>query len=268
MPFNARASLINGAFLTAMLWALASPAGSALAQTTNLQLVYEVTFANGTLDPSIDLLGVGPLKEGDAQVPGSNPTATPQDGELMLQVTRPASAIGPASVGVFATPVSFGQRTAFEERATFIKPVGPHEAGDVWAAGALSARTGDNTDLASDTRVVATLQVAGQHLRLNAVGSKSSTFVNLPDDTYTAIFDPNNPQPFTLDLMIDRVSGAARVSLTIGDRTFSRNVNFPAFQANSGPVITAVGPGIAIATALDETASVHLRDFQILAPSN
>jgi hypothetical protein len=268
MPINAPAFFGNAAKLSVAVALMVASTANVAARQGN-ELAYLATFKNGSLNASTDLLGLGPMKTGDTQVADTNPSWTPQEDELILQITRPQTVGGPVAAGVFAAPASFGPGTIFEEQATFINPIGPHEANTVWAV-ALSARTGGNNDLPAETRVVATLQVADKHLRLNAVGAQSGgpTFVNLPNDIYPAIFHPTDPQPFTLGLLIDRVSGRGRVSLTVGDRTFSRDVDFPAFQADTGPVISAVGPAIAIALGSGVTASVHVREFRILLPSN
>ena len=250
----------------AVLIALASTASLAAPQTNRLDFGYLVPFANGSLDPVVDPLGIGPMQTGNSQVPGINTSWTPQGGDIVLEVTRPATAGGgPVAAGVFATPVNFATGTVFEEHATFIQPVGPHATGNIWAIG-LGARTGGNNDLDSETRAAATLQVRGTSLRLNALGAAVPTRLDLPQDVYDEIFNPANPQPFTLELLVDRVSGAGRVSLKIDDRTFSRDFQFQAFTADSGPTIAAVGPSVAIASASGQTASVHLREFRIFVP--
>jgi hypothetical protein len=48
------------------------------------------------------------------------------------------------------------------------------------------------------------------------------------------------------------------------DQVFSLSFTLADFLADSGPVITAVGPGIAVnANGPGQTASVHVRDFRI-----
>jgi hypothetical protein len=247
---------------------LASMPVRAAQPADQLRLGYLATFANGSFNPVIDQVGFGPMQTGDSQVPDIDASWTPQGAEMVLEVTRPATATGgPVAVGVFATPVNFGPGTVFEEHATYIKPAGPHQTGNIWAA-TVEARTGGNEDLDSETRIAATLQVRGTALRLNALGAAVPTRIDLPQDVYDEIFSPTDPQPFTLELLVDRVSGSGRVSLKIDDRIFSRDANFPAFAANSGSVITAVGPTLAIASASGQTASVHLREFRMFLPSS
>lgn len=230
-------------------------------------LVYNASFGSGSFAPSVDKLDIGPLTPGDAEVAGANPTATVDNGEVVLSVTRPtALASGVVSSGLFATGLSFDQGSLFGLQATFIRPVGPISGG--WAAAALNARTGDESDLFGETRVNATLNVrAGGTARLNVpLGATSQTFVDVPAPVYEAIFRPNDPEPFTLQLLVDRVSGNGRASLKVGAfPVLSRSFQLSQFQANSGPPITAVGPTIANANAPGQTVSVHVRDFRIYA---
>jgi hypothetical protein len=67
-------------------------------------------------------------------------------------------------------------------------------------------------------------------MRLNAPGSGSAG-PNLPQEVYDEIFSLTDPKPFTLELLVDRIDGAGRVSLKVGDRIFSRDVNFSTFPA-------------------------------------
>jgi hypothetical protein len=173
---------------------------------------------------------------------------------------------GVASVAVFATEkVNFGPGTIFEARATFINPDGPHGSTDIWAI-VVGAKTGDNDDLFTDTRVGVSLQVRGTSLRFNSPGGGPGP--DLPQEVYDQIFSLTDPQPFTLELVVDRINGAGKVTLRVGDRVFSRNVTFAAFPANSGPAITAVGPSLGIVSAPGQTASVQLREFRISLPSS
>jgi hypothetical protein len=236
-------------------------------ETGKLRLGYLANFENGSLEPALDRFEFGALQAGHSQDPNNFPSWTPSGGELVIQVTRPADLVGGvASVGVFATEnVNFGPGTVFEARATFIKPVGPHASTDIWAM-VVGARTGDNDDLFSETRVGVSLQVRGTSLRFNSPGGGPGT--DLPPEVYNEIFSPTDPQPFTLELLVDRVNGAGKVSIKVGDRVFSRAVTFPAFPATSGPAITAVGPSLGIVSAPGQPASVHLREFRIYAPSS
>jgi hypothetical protein len=162
--------------------------------------------------------------------------------------------------------VNFGPGTVFEEQATFIKPVGPHEPGEDWAV-VLFARTGDSVHYGLFEGV--SLHVYDQHLVLLALNAKTGPRqINLPDDIYGAIFNRTNPQPFTLGLLIDRVTGGGRISLKVGSRTFSRDVDFQVFPAGSGPIISSVGPLLGTPAGSGVTASVHVTEFRVLVPSN
>jgi hypothetical protein len=229
-------------------------------------LVYLATFGGDSSQPAVDKLAIGPLKAGDTEIADTNPTVTPENGDMVLSVTRPAGLpTGTvASSGIFATPVNFDQGSVFGLQATFIRPVGPSSGG--WAAGAVNARTGDESDLNGETRVNATLNVrAGGTARLNVpIGATSQTFVDVPAPVYDAIFRSVDPEPFTLQLLVDRVSGNGTASLKVGDfPVLSRSFQLSEFQANSGPTVTAVGPTIANANSPGQTVSVHLRDFRI-----
>lgn len=267
MPTGAPA-LTNLAKLTAaMLMILGSTPPSMAQEIDQPRLGYLATFANGSLEPALDQLGFGSLQAGHSQDSNTFPSWTRVGGDLVIQVTRPADLVGGvASVGVFATEeVNFGPGTIFEARATFIKPVGPHGSTDIWAV-VVGARTGDNDDLFAETRVGVSLQVRGTSLRFNSPGGGPGT--DLPPEVYNEIFSLTDPQPFTLELLVDRINGAGKVSIKVGDRVFSRAVNFPAFSAISGPPITAVGPSLGIVSAPGQTASVYLREFRISLPSN
>ena len=267
MSISAPAFLTTAAKLSAaMLLFLASTMPST-AQAEELQLGYFATFANGSLEPSVDRVGFGAMQQGHSQDAGNFPSWTPTGGDLALEVTRPADLVGGvASVGVFATEeVNFGPGTIFEARATFFNPDGPHGSTDIWAF-VVGARTGDNDDLFTDTRVGVSLQVRGTSLRFNSPGGGPGT--DLPPEVYNEIFSLTDPQPFTLELLVDRINGAGKVSIKVGDRVFSRNVTFAAFPANSGPAITAVGPSLGIVSAPGQTASVQLREFRISLPSS
>lgn len=259
----------NSAFRTA--FSSRAPRGllivAALSAATfaDTALVYNVSFGDDSFAPSVDKLEIGTLKPGDAGITGANPGATHQKGEVVLSVTRPTGLVtGVASSGLFATGLNFDQGSLFGLQATFIAPVGPSSGG--WAAGALNARTGGESDLASETRVNATLNVrAGGTARLNVPrGAVSQTFVDVPTPVYDAIFRANDPEPFTLQLLVDRRTGNGRASLKVGDfPVLSRSFQLSQFQSNGGPAISAVGPTIANANASGQTVSVRVRDFRI-----
>lgn len=232
----------------------------------DLQLAYNASFGNGSLDGSVDKLGIGSLKVGHAQVPLSYPTWTPQSGTYLLGITRPAdypASSGPVAAGLFATPVNFATGSAVGLRATFIAPIGPHATGNIWAA-AVVARTGDEDDLFAETRVVASLTVRANGARLNVVGATiPPNLPNIPQEFYDSIFDPADPAPFTLELYVDRVTGHSEARLIVDERVFSVSFESAGFRAGSGSPITAVGPTIAMANGPGERATVRVRDFQI-----
>ena len=88
MQIGAPAFLTNVAKLSgAVLLMLASTAS--LADPS--ELAYLATFDNGSLNASPDLLGVGPMKTGDTQLANTNPSWTLQNGELIVQISRPAT---------------------------------------------------------------------------------------------------------------------------------------------------------------------------------
>jgi hypothetical protein len=161
--------------------------------------------------------------------------------------------------------VHFDVGSRFKLRATYIAPVGPQ--GTVqWAVG-LNAKTGDEDDLPNDTRLAATLQSRGSVARLGVNGlATPPNLPFLPQDIFDAIYSPTDPQPFTLELEVDRITGAGTASLKVGDTVVSHDFQTSAFQEDSGPAITSVGPSIAIVNAPGQSATVRVRDFEIYAP--
>jgi hypothetical protein len=234
----------------------------------HLQLVYLANFHNGSYDPSVDKLQLGALQRGEAGVLGSNPTWTPQDGAIELKVTKPDAASDLVSAGLFATGqnVHFGPGSVLDIKATFIRPAGPLEEGVLWAA-AIQARTGGTADLGTEKRAAVTFQVRGPTARMNVRGIVGKAQEEIPQSTYDAIFSAIDPQPFTLELIIDRTTGDGAATFRAGDVVRSRNVTFADFKRDSGPVITAIGSALAIDTADNETASVQVREFRISTSS-
>jgi hypothetical protein len=235
----------------------------------DLQLVYLANFADGGLRGSVDKLRVGTLDPGSSEVYGSNPLYSAGDGTVVLTVTRPTGYSGtPVSSGLFATPVAFGPGSRVGLSATFIAPQGPHEAGDIWAA-TVGVRTGGVSDLGTEKRIAASLQVRGHGVRLNVPGANpAANLADLPQDVYDAIFDPTNPKPVTLELLIDRVTGAGVASLKVQGFELSKEFQSPLFPTNAGPTITAIGPSIAIASGSGKSASIKVREFRIFAAKN
>ena len=231
-----------------------------------LQLAYSASFPNGSLKPSIDKLNAGPMVPGDPLVPDSNPTVSGLPGEVVVSIHRPVG-LDPdliPSESIFA-PVDFGPGSVVRIKATFIAPVGPYATTGGFAIG-LGARTGGKDDLSTETRVFTTVNVRpNQLVRLNVpFGSVETTNMVLPQAAKDAIFSTTNPQPFTLELTIDRTKGKGTAKLTVADQVYSLTFTLSDFVAGGGPIITAVGPGIAVnSNGPGQTASVHVRDFRI-----
>jgi hypothetical protein len=229
-----------------------------------LQLVHYATFANGSLESALDPLNIGPLKFGSTGEPGINATWMPLNGDYLVGVTRPAGSTGLAqSAGIFAFPVEFGPGSVVGLRGTFIAPTGPHDRTDLWAV-AVIARPGGIDPLSNSARIGVTLQVSGGGARLNVPGAAvPANLPNLPQEVYDAIFDPVDPQPFVLELLVDRVDGRGRATLKVGEAKYAHEFESAVFRPDSGPVITNVGANVALANGSGKTISVRIRDFQI-----
>jgi hypothetical protein len=240
--------------------------GAGRANPAELRLAYQASFPNGSLESSVDHLGVGAMVSGDSLIPDSNPTYSGLPGELFISIHRPiglAADLIP-SESIWATPVDFGPGSVVRLSATFRAPVGPLSTGGF--AFGLVARTGANDDLASETRIATTLNVRpGSLVRLNVpFGSTAPTAMVLPAAVRDEIFSTSSPEPLTLTLAIDRVHGTGKSQLKVGDKVFSLPFVLADFVADGGPTITAVGPGIAVnSNGPGKTASVHVRDFRI-----
>lgn len=232
----------------------------------DLQLVYHATFANGSLESGIDSLNLGALKFGDTGQAGINPSWTSSKGDYLVGITRPTTVTGQAvAAGIFAAPVNFDVGSVVGLRATFVAPVGPHDSTDLWAV-AVIVRPGGVNPLVAGPRAAATLQVSGNGARLNTPGaSVPANLPNVPQQIYDAIFSSTDPQPFTLELLVDRKNGRGEAALKVGDAKFSHAFEFEVFKADSGPAITNVGANIAIANAPGRRASVRIRDLQIFS---
>ena len=234
-----------------------------------LQLAYLATFPGGSLAPSVDKLGLGAMQPGDPLIPDSNPTVSPLDGEVLVSVHRPLG-LSPDDIpseSIFARPVDFGPGSVVRIRATFIAPVGPYATTGGFAIG-LGGRIGGKDDLPLDPRVFTTVNVRPNQLVRFQVpfGAAEPTNTVLPQAVKDAIFSTTNPQPFTIDLTIDRKAGTGTAKLTVIDQVFTLHFTLADFRADSGPAITAVGPGIAVnSNGPGQTASVHIREFRIYA---
>jgi len=232
----------------------------------NLELSYLASFPNGSLEPSVDKLGLGPMKIGHTDAAGIDPVANPENGTFLLGVTNPSASFSEIYSGLFLTPVDFGIGTLFSARASFIRPTGPTQ-GATWVLG-LTVRTGTAVASIDEPRAGVTLQVRQGALRVNAPGAETPlNLPNLPQEYMDAVFDPDDPAPVTLDLLVDRISGAVEVTVQIGDLPrISKTTKFKVFKADSGPAITAVGPVVVVATPAGTRASVYVRDFRLSVP--
>jgi hypothetical protein len=254
-----------GAFLTSVT---VQASAQTVSDDHGFQPVYLANFGHGSLDSSIDDLGSGPINPGNTGQADINATWGVGNGTIILGVTRPLSATAGVAVasGLFVTPVNFGTGSVFTARATFRAPTGPQLTGNQFAA-VVAARTGNEDDLPGETRIAASLQVRGTTARLNAVGAiPMAALPNVPQNVYDAIFDPVNPQPFTLELKVDRKAGVGTASLKVGDY-YSLSHNFiSVFTANSGPTVEAIGATLAIANGPGQRATVEVMDLRILQP--
>jgi hypothetical protein len=243
--------------------------GAGTQDTAELKLAYLASFPKGSLKPSLDNLNLGAMVPGDPLIPESNPTVTPLNGEVMLSIHRPVD-LPPDQIpseSIFAEPTNFGPGSLERIKATFIAPVGPYATTGGFAIG-LGARTGGKDDLATETRVFATVNVRPNQLVRFQIpfGSVESVHTVLPQDVKDAIFSTTDPQPFTIELTIDRSTSPATgtAKLTVIDQVFTLSFTLQDFLADSGPTITAVGPGIAVnANGPGQTASVHVREFRV-----
>mgnify|MGYP003581399630 CR=1 FL=1 len=244
------------------------PSDSAAPASTELRLAYQATFPNGSLEPAVDKLDAGRMQLGDTLIPNSNPTFAPLPGEVLIGITRPADLspdLTPA-MGLWATPVNFGPGSVSRIRATYIAPVGPIPGGG-FAIG-VNAKTGNKDDLSTDTRIAVTVNVRPGFLVRFGVpfGATAPARVELPQAIKDAMFSTTDPQPFTIELTVDRVEGKGMAKLMVVDQVFSVPFVLSDFVADGGPAITAVGPGLAVnPNAPGQTASVHVREFRIYA---
>lgn len=238
------------------------------AASTAPRLAYQASFPNGSLESNVDKLNVGPMQLGDAGIADSNPTYEQRPGEIFVSISRPVG-LSPdliPAAGLWATPVDFGPGTVSRISATYRAPVGPLPGGG-FAIG-INAKTGDQDDLSTDTRIAVTINVRpGFIVRLNVpFGATAPTAMVLPQAVKDAIFSTSDPEPFTLELTMDRKQGTGTAKLLVADQVFSLSFTLADFLADGGPAITAVGPGIAVnSNAPGQTASVHVRDFRIYA---
>ena len=241
--------------------------GTGRTEPVNLTLAYLASFQGGSLEPSLDKLNFGPMVPGDTLIPDSDPTVSAGNGDVTVSIHRPLG-LSPDEIpseSIWATPVNFGPGSVVRLRATFIAPVGPYATTGGFAIG-LGARTGARDDLSTETRVFATVNARpNQVVRFQIpFGSVESRNVVLPQAVKDAIYSTTDPQPFTIELTIDRKTGTGTAKLMVIDQVFSLSFTLADFLADGGPVISAVGPGIAVnANGPGQTASVHVREFRI-----
>jgi len=230
-------------------------------------LAYMATFPSGKLQPSIDRLEAGAMQPGDTLIPNSNPTFTPLKGEYLVGITRPVD-LPPDQIPaatLWATPVNFGPGSILRIRTTFIAPVGPYATTGGFAIG-VGAKTGGKDDLPTEPRVFVTVNARPNQLVRFQVpfGSVETRNTVLPQAVKDAIYSTTDPQPFTIELTIDRKLGTGTAKLMVIDQVFSLDFTLSDFLADGGPIITAAGPGIAVnANGPGQTASVRVRDFRI-----
>ena len=234
--------------------------------STEFQLAYLASFPNGSLEPALDKLNAGPMFASDPLIPDSNPTVSEVPGGIKVSIHRPIG-LSPdliPSESIFA-PVNFGPGSLVRIRTTFIAPVGPYATTGGFAIG-VGARTGGKDDLTTETRVFATVNARPNQLVRFQIpfGSVEPRNVVLPQAVKDAIYSTTDPQPFTIELTIDRKLGTGTAKLTVIDQVFSLSFTLSEFLADGGPTITAVGPGIAVnANGPGQTASVRVREFRI-----
>jgi hypothetical protein len=188
--------------------------------SAELRLAYQASFPNGSLKSSVDKLNVGPMQLGDTLIPDSNPTFEKGTGDIVLGITRPVS-LSPDLVvaqSAWATHLNFGPGSVLRIRATFIAPVGPLPGGG-FAIG-LGAKIGGRDDLADEPRIFTTINMRPGFLaRLNVpFGAVETTNTVLPPEIKNLMFSATDPQPFTLELTIDRTNGTGQAKLTVGDK--------------------------------------------------
>lgn len=239
-----------------------------------LKLAYHAIFPGGSFNCFMDRIHSTPqaLERGDGQVADQTSSFTAGTQGIVLHLTTPnpiplipgdADAnTQTSSVGLFSTGLSFGPGTFFSARATFMAPKGPF-GGKAWAV-ALNARTGGKQDLGTETRLNTTLRFKGDAATLNAFEAgvaRGSTPV--PMGTYNSIV--GSSRPFTLELMVSRITGkGAAILTTPGAAPLYLTFGLSTFGSTSGPAISAVGPALANCCAAGKNASVQVTAFQIL----
>ena len=241
--------------------------GTGTPAPTELNLAYVASFPNGSLAPALDKLNAGAMKAGDTGIPDSNPTLEKRPGAIILGITRPVDLSPDLVVAqtAWATDLNFAPGSVSRIRATFIAPVGPIPGGG-FAIG-VGAKTGGSEDLPEEPRIFTTINVRpGFVVRLQVpFGAVETTNTTLSQEIKDLIFSTTDPQPFTIELTIDRKNGTGQSKLTVGDKVVGPLFfHLDGFPVDSGPIISAMGAGPAVnANGPGQTASVQVRDFRI-----
>lgn len=240
--------------------------GTGRPDSSELRLAYQATFPHGSFDSSVDHLGIGKMQMGDTEIAGSEPTSSALPGELFVSIHRPVDLDREIIVAnsAWATPVRFGPGSVMRISVTARAFRGPIPGGGF--AFGLVAKEGGAPDLATERRIATTVNVRpGFVVRLNVpFGAADTTNQPLTAEVRDAIFDPDNPKPFTLSLTVNRITGKGLAELKVEDHVVSLPFDLADFLADSGPDIEAVGAGPAVnGNGPGQTASVHIRDFRV-----
>jgi hypothetical protein len=223
------------------------------------------------------------MKGGDAQVPGTtNITIGPAaSGALLLGFTAPQPIpkdpttkedLTP-SVGVFSTNLDLERDAVFLIQATFRAPNGPHLAPkgqdtNAWAV-TIAARTGTEADLGKEERLGVTFKTKENSATLNVQETGASgalASVPIPQEVYDRVFGAGGatPQPFTLQLFVNRSTGTGVASLVPASPPVQIKFNMQHFGPQTGPIITAVGATLADCCSPGAPVSVEVSDFRIM----
>jgi hypothetical protein len=264
----------------------ASPLGG-VPGATPFQTAYHATFPSGRLDCGyMDRIHSTPqpMKPGDGKVAGATVTDSPiTTGGRLLGLTppNPIPDDKTPSAAISSTDLPFGPGTVFTARATFRNPIGPHLAPaadhtNAWAL-SISARDGNEADLATDNRLAVTFKVKNQTATLNIVDTGYSgppRSKSVDPAIYASIFGTSgaSPKPFTIELYVNRQTGKGSASLAgpAVEAAGAGSVDLPfdiyAFPPTSGPIIKALGPTIANCCAWGQAVNVEITDFEIRTP--
>jgi hypothetical protein len=257
-------------------------------------LIYQAGFADESLNPVVDLFGLGPLKWSASSNLGVPPSAVlefippsfPRPGGVRLKLARPVDPMtGSVVAGSLGTAMVVERfpdfLNAFVLKAAFELPEGPHGARDQWAV-ALVTREGGLTDDPTNGRVVATLQSLFRTIPVARLNSPFSNFVIidpgfLPPETFAELFTSTwtgkSPPAFTLEVRVDRSTDRVEAWLTTstytGYRLFSNSFALFINKNATGtePVLNTIGvagAGLGITEmGGNGPVAVILRDFRV-----